>query len=55
MLEKRESGSKPDRGIVRVETRGRNQHGEIVLEFRRRVLVPKREFALLLVPGGEPR
>jgi acyl dehydratase len=52
VLEKRESASKPDRGIVYVETRGRNQHGEVVLEFRRRVLVPKREFALPLVPGA---
>lgn len=50
VLEKRESASKPDRGIVYVETRGRNQRGETVLEFRRRVLVPKREFALPLVP-----
>lgn len=41
VLEKRESASKADRGIVRVETRARNQRGEIVLTFCRRVLVPK--------------
>ena len=41
VLEKRESESKPDRGIVRVETRVTNQRGETVLTFRRSVLVPK--------------
>ena len=41
VLDKRESESKPDRGIIYVETRARNQHGEVVLVFRRRVLVPK--------------
>ena len=42
VLEKRESQSKPDRGIVTVETVGWNQRDETVCEFRRRVLVPKR-------------
>ena len=42
VLEKRDSKSRPDRGIVRVETRGRNQHREVVLTFRRSVLLPKR-------------
>ena len=42
VLDKRESQSKPDRGVVYVETRARNQRGEIVLTLRRRVLVPKR-------------
>jgi acyl dehydratase len=41
VLDKRESESKPDRGIIYVETRARNQRGEVVLVFRRRVLVPK--------------
>ncbi|MCI0338152.1 MAG: MaoC family dehydratase [Acidobacteria bacterium] len=43
VLDKRESQSKSDRGIVYVETRVRNQHDQIVLTFRRRVLVPKKE------------
>lgn len=51
VLEKRESATKPDRGIVYVETRVRNQNGEPVLTFRRRVLIPKRGFAVPLVPG----
>ncbi|MGH2560139.1 MAG: MaoC family dehydratase [Thermomicrobiales bacterium] len=42
VLETRESASKPDRGIVRVETRVYNQQGDLVLSFRRRVLAPKR-------------
>jgi acyl dehydratase len=45
VLEKRESQSKPDRGIVSVETRGFNQRGEEVCYFRRRVLVWKRDAA----------
>ena len=40
VLEKRPSKSKPDRGIVRVETVAVNQSGESVLRFRRSVLVP---------------
>ena len=42
VLEKRESSSRPDRGVVTVETRGYNQDGVEVLYFRRKALVPKR-------------
>ena len=42
VLDKVESRSKPDRGVVTVETFGTNQRGEVVCEFRRKVLVPKR-------------
>lgn len=42
VLDKRESRSKPDRGVIHVETRGFNQRDETVLTLRRRVLVPKR-------------
>ena len=42
VLEKRESRSKPDRGIVKVRTLGYKQDGTIVCEFTRKVLVPKR-------------
>lgn len=41
ILDKRESKSKNDRGIVYVETIGYNQHGEDVISFRRNVLVKK--------------
>ena len=42
VLDKRESETKPDRGIVHVETRAFNQRDETVLTLRRRVLVPKK-------------
>jgi acyl dehydratase len=42
VLEKRESASKPDRGIVGIETRAYNQNRERILVLRRRFLVPKR-------------
>jgi len=42
VLEKRESASKPDRGIVAIETRAFNQNQERILVLRRQYLVPKR-------------
>ena len=42
VLDKRESESKPDRGVVAVETRGYNQDGTLVCIFKRKVMVPKR-------------
>ncbi|HEX9887518.1 MAG TPA: MaoC family dehydratase [Longimicrobiales bacterium] len=42
VLDKKESSSKPDRGVVTVETRGFNQDGVEVLSFRRKVMIPKR-------------
>ena len=41
ILDKRESKTKPDRGIVHVETVAFNQNGVDVLSFRRNVLVKK--------------
>src|SRR5579862_1819830 len=43
ILDKRESRTKPDRGVVHIETRGMNQRGEVVLTLKRRVLIPKRQ------------
>jgi len=43
VLEKRESKTKPDRGTVRVHTRVLDQDGVLVAEFKRLVLVPRRE------------
>ena len=45
VLSKRTSASKPDRGIVYVETTAYNQNQEPVLSFRRKVLIPKRPSA----------
>ena len=42
VLSVRPSRSKPDRGIVRVETRAYNQNRELVLTFQRSVLIPRR-------------
>lgn len=41
ILNKYESKTKPDRGIVYVETIGYNQRGEDVISFRRKVLIKK--------------
>ena len=41
VLDKRESTSKPDRGVVYVESIACNQNGQDVLSFRRKVLVKK--------------
>ena len=42
VLDKRESKSKKDRGIIYVESIASNQHGVDVLSFRRHVLVKKK-------------
>ena len=44
VLDKRESESKDDRGVVTVQTKGYKQDGQIVCIFRRKVLVPKRSY-----------
>ena len=51
VLDKRESTSKDDRGVVHVETIGYNQDGRVVCVFRRKVMVPKQSY--LDARGGE--
>ncbi len=51
VLDKRESRSKDDRGVVHVETTGYKQDGTVVCTFRRKVLVPKQSY--LARRGGE--
>src|SRR6186997_2112675 len=51
VLEVRESRSKPDRGTVRVLTRVLNQDGVLVAEFKRVVLVPRREAGAVAAEG----
>lgn len=46
IISKRESKSKPDRGIVYVETVGYNQNGVEVISFKRNVLIKKREYGV---------
>ena len=43
VLEKRESASKPDRGVIAIETRGFNQNKERIVVLRRRFLAPRRD------------
>ena len=45
VLDKRESSSKNDRGLITVETKGFNQNGDEVCYFRRKLMVWKTEFA----------
>jgi acyl dehydratase len=42
VLEVTPSRSKPDRGVIYVETRARNQRDEPIMTFRRRILMPRR-------------
>jgi acyl dehydratase len=42
VLEKRESRSRPNLGLVRVKTTGLNQDGAVVMEFKRTFMVYKR-------------
>ena len=42
VLEVTPSKTKPDRGVLYVETRGLNQNGEVILTLRRKVLLPRR-------------
>lgn len=41
VLDKRESSSKKDRGVVRIDTVGYKQDGTVVCVYRRKILVPK--------------
>ena len=54
VLEKRESKSRPDVGIVKVKTTGFNHDGEVVITFNRTIMVYKRKHApkiARLTPG----
>ena len=51
VLDKTESRSKDDRGVVYVETIGYKQDGTVVCVFRRKVMVPKRSYGE--ARGGE--
>jgi acyl dehydratase len=51
VLAKRESKSRPTAGLVTVMTRGFNQHGTLVCDFERTMLIAKRGFA----PDDDPK
>ncbi|WP_372070016.1 MaoC family dehydratase (plasmid) [Tistrella mobilis] len=44
VLDKRESKSRPNAGIVTVRTRGMNQNGKVVCEFDRTMLIAKKGY-----------
>ncbi|QLC26073.1 MaoC family dehydratase [Parasphingopyxis algicola] len=44
VLEKRESSSRPEQGIVTIKTIGKNQNGDVVCTFERTMLIWKRGF-----------
>lgn len=44
VIDKRESSSRPEQGIVTVKTIGKNQHGQVVCTFNRTMLIWKRGF-----------
>ena len=46
VLGKRESAHRPTAGLVTVRTLGRNQHGTVVCDFERTILVAKRGHAV---------
>jgi itaconyl-CoA hydratase len=56
VLEVRDSRSRPAQGIVKIETRGYNQDGTLVIRYRRSVLVWRRAHApsVRLFPPVEP-
>jgi itaconyl-CoA hydratase len=56
VLEKRESRSRPNVGIVTVETTGYNQEGRTVITFKRTIMVYRRGHApkiARIAPGGD--
>jgi itaconyl-CoA hydratase len=55
VLDKRESRSRPNVGIVGVRTRGLNQHGDVVIEFRRTMMIYRRAEAESIEMFPEPR
>lgn len=55
VLEVRPSTSKPDRGLVKVQTRVFNQDGVLVADFKRLVLVPKHDQEEAAAPAADTR
>lgn len=41
VYDKQDISDRPGRGLVSLETRGRNQHGNLIMAFRRKLVVPK--------------
>ena len=54
VLETRESKSRPTQGVVKVQTRGINQHGKVVIDYARSVMVWKKASAPAAALFPEP-
>ena len=54
VLEMRESQSRPHMGIVRFKTIGLNQDGQVVIEFKRTIMVYKRDHVPLVQRPSAP-
>jgi itaconyl-CoA hydratase len=54
ILETRESRSNPDVGVITMRSRGINQRGEVVIEFRRVFMVYRRDAAAVRPRFPEP-
>ena len=46
VLEKRESKSRPNAGIVKVSTLGKKSDGTLVCDFERTMLIPKQGYGI---------
>jgi itaconyl-CoA hydratase len=55
VLEKRESRSRPQQGIIKIRTRGIKHDGTVVLDYTRSILVWKRSYAPVLSVFPEPK
>ena len=53
VLAMRESRSDSTVGIISIRTRGLNQRRQVVIEFKRTFMVPKRDAALIAFPGTD--
>jgi acyl dehydratase len=53
VLEKRESKSRPNVGIVRFKTTGYKQDGTIVIEFERTVMIYRRGYVPQVPPAPQ--
>ena len=53
VVDRRESRSREDVGIVHIETRGLNQDGKVVIQFHRRFMVYKRGLDVDAFPAAE--
>lgn len=52
VLEKRESKSRSEQGIVSVKTKGITAEGKVIMEFNRKIMIYKKDFAPKIALGS---